>query len=95
MDLLKEVLTRLVNQHTASSELLLWLGREVLAKPEEAGRLLRLDRQNRHRAGEPGQRSQAHRAPERRRDAPHAIDGRQGSVDVVRSGPSRHRALGT
>jgi transcription elongation GreA/GreB family factor len=28
MDLLKETLARLVNQHTASSELLLWLGRE-------------------------------------------------------------------
>jgi len=28
MDLLKETLTRLVNQHTAGSELLLWLGRE-------------------------------------------------------------------
>jgi transcription elongation GreA/GreB family factor len=28
MDLLKETLTRLVNQHTACSELLLWLGRE-------------------------------------------------------------------
>jgi len=28
MDLLKETLARLVNQHTAGSELLLWLGRE-------------------------------------------------------------------
>jgi len=28
MDLLKEALSRLINQHTASSELLLWLGRE-------------------------------------------------------------------
>ena len=28
MDLLKETLARLINQHTASSELLLWLGRD-------------------------------------------------------------------
>jgi transcription elongation GreA/GreB family factor len=28
MDLLKETLTRLINQHTASSELLLWVGRD-------------------------------------------------------------------
>jgi hypothetical protein len=28
LDLLKETLARLINQHTASSELLLWLGRD-------------------------------------------------------------------